>query len=116
GEVNGRRHVSQLDEIDQILERAVAPPALDVAHERRAADRGEHRSISAEAHVALGVAREQREFRRCGGKQPARQPAWYVHALALHVRTRFAPQTQRLGVAPELDADLREYGLGIGLD
>src|SRR5580700_10643017 len=38
GEMNGGRHVRELDEILQILERAIATAALDIVDERRAAD------------------------------------------------------------------------------
>src|SRR5215469_14509069 len=72
GKMNRRRHVSELDEVGQILECAVAAPALDVIYERRPAHRGKYRGIAAEAHVALGIAREQRELLGRGGEQSSR--------------------------------------------
>src|SRR5215469_8566271 len=115
-EMDGRRHVREFDEVGQILERTVAAPALDVAHERRTADRREHRGIAAEADVTLGIAGEQREFLGGRGEQGSRQAARYPHALALHVRTSAPPQLQRLRIAPELDPDLLEDRLRIRLD
>ena len=47
--MDGRCHVCELDEVVQVLERAVAPPAIQVRDEGRAADRREHRGIAAEA-------------------------------------------------------------------
>src|SRR6516162_5288354 len=92
GKMQRRCHVGELDEVDEVIESAVAPAALDVADEWRPADRREHRGVAAEAHVALGVAREQRELLRGGGEQLARQAARYVYALFVHVRTGIPPQ------------------------
>ena len=83
GEMDGRRHVRELDEILQVLERAVAAPAVDVVDERRPADRREHRRVAAEAHVARRIARMQREFPRRGLEQMTGEAARNVHALAL---------------------------------
>ena len=58
----------------------------------------------------------QRELPRRRLQQVTGQPARDVHALALHVGAGVAPQAQGLGVAAELDADLLEDRLGIGLD
>ncbi len=116
GEVDRRRHVGELDEVVQVLERAVAPAALEVGHERRAAHRGEDGCIAAEAHVARGVAGEELELLGRGREQPPRHAARDVDALAGHVRPGLFPQAQRLRVAPELDPHLLEDGLGIGLD
>src|SRR6476469_2200848 len=100
----------------QILKRAVTPAAVQVRHERRPADRGEHRGVAAKAHVALGVTGMDGEFARRGLEQGACQPARNAYPLALHVRTRPTPQAQGFWIAPELDANLLENGLGVGLD
>src|SRR5262249_60309406 len=77
GKMQRRGHVGELDEVDEVLESAIAPAALDVADEWRPADRREDRGVAAEAHIALGVAREQRELLGGSGEQLARQAARY---------------------------------------
>ena len=39
-----------------------------------------------------------------------------MHALALDVGAGVLPQRQRLGIVAEIDADLLEHRVGIGLD
>ena len=114
--MDGGRHVRELDEVLQVLERAVAAAAIEIVDERRPADRRENGRIAAEAHVALGVARMQRELARRRLEQMARESARDVHPLALDVGAGAPPQAQGFRVAPKLDADLLEDGLGVVLD
>ncbi len=116
GKVDRRRHVRELDEILQILERAVATPAIEVVDERRPANRREHGRVTPEAHVAHRIARIQREFPRRGLEQLPREAARDADALTRDVGAGPAPQTQGLRIAPKLDADLLEYRFGVGLD
>ena len=116
GEVDGRRGVRELDEVVQVLQRAVAAAAIEVGDERRAAHRREHRCVAAEADAALGVARVQNEFLRRRAEQRAGQAAGNAHALAAHVGAGVTPQAQRFGVATEFDADFLEDRLGVRLD
>ena len=117
GEMNRRRHVRELDEVVQILERAVAPATLQVrtrtADRRRARTRWHHRRS---ARCARDCGRYSVELARRGLEQAPRQAARNVDALARDVRAGLPPQAQRLRIAPELDADLLEDGLGVGLD
>ncbi len=70
-EVHRRRHVGELDEVHEIFEGSVTASAVEVADERRSAHRREDGGVTAETHVALGVAGEEREFRGRGRQQPA---------------------------------------------
>src|SRR5271165_7170240 len=115
-EMDGRRHVREFDESLQVLERAVTPSAIEIVDERRSANRRKHSCVAAESYVALGVARIQREFPRCGREQPASEAARNVNPLADDVGARAAPQTQGLRIAPKLDANFLEDRLGVGLD
>src|SRR5438874_997744 len=56
GMVDRRRHVGELHEVAEILDRGVAPPLVERADEGRAVDRGEHRGVAADRHVARRVA------------------------------------------------------------
>ena len=61
GMVDRRRHVGELHEIAEILDRAVAAALVEVAHEGRTVDRREHGGVAADLDRALGVARVLRE-------------------------------------------------------
>ncbi len=116
GKMDRRRDVGELDEVVQVRERAVAAAAVEVRHEGRPADRREDRRVPAEAHAARRVPRVQRELAWSRAQQLAGEAARNPDAFAVHVGPCLAPQPQRFRVAPELDADLFEDRLGIGLD
>ena len=59
-----RRHVGQLHEVAEVLDRAVAPPVVQVADERRAVVRGEDRVHPADLDVPLRVPRVLGELAR----------------------------------------------------
>ena len=81
----------QLHQLLEIVERAIAPPALQIAHEGRPINRSENLVASTDAHAAR------------------RGP----HAGLFHVRPGFAPDAQRLLILPELDADLLHQPIGM---
>ena len=90
-EVDGGRHVRELDEVDEVGERRVAPAAFEVGDEGRAADGREHRGVAAEAHGARGVACMDLEGRGRGREQRAAEAAREAHAFALHIGAGGAP-------------------------
>ena len=109
--------VGQLHEVAEVLDRAVAPAAVEVAHERRAVVRGEDRVHPADLDVALRVARVLGELARRGRLDDlAAHPAREADALAVDVGAGVAEQAERVGVAAELDADLLEDRVGVVLD
>ena len=117
GVVEVGRDVGQLHEVAEVLDRAVAPAAVEVADERRAVVRREDRVHPADLDVALGVARVLGELARRGGlddraAHPAREP----DALAVDVGAGLAQQSEGLGVAAEVEADLLEDRVGVLLD
>ena len=116
GKMDGGRHVRELDEILQILERPVAAAAIEIVDERRPAHRREYGRIAAEAHVARRVARMQRELARRRLQQMPRKAARDVHPLAVDIGAGPLPQAQGFRIAPEFDADLLENGLGVVFD
>ncbi len=105
-----------LDELFEVVERAVAPPALEIAHERRAVDRGEHLVVAADAHALRRVARMLGEFARRGLAQLARGAAVEAHARALDVGAGGFPDFERLRVVAEFEADLADDPVGLLLE
>ena len=115
--VQPRRRVRELHEVAEVLDRPVAAPAVEVAHERRPVRRGEDRALPAEDDVVRPVPRHLRELARSGrpderAAQPAREP----HALALHVRARLQEELERVWRVVELDPDLFEDPVGVLLE
>ena len=68
--VQERRHVRELDEVAKVLDRPVAAPVVEVAHERRAVGGREDGVRAADLDVVRRVARHLREARRA--RSPAR--------------------------------------------
>ncbi len=117
GVVEMRRHVGQLHEVAEVLDRAVPAAAVQVADERRAVVRGEHRVHAADLDVPLGVARVLGELaRRARLDDRAAHPAREADALALDVGAGLAEQPERVRVAAELETDLLEDRVGVVLD
>ena len=112
-----RRGVRELHEVAEVLDRAVAPAAVQVAHERRAVVRREDRVHPADLDVARLVARVLGELPRRGRLDdlPA-HAARETDALALDVGAGVAEQPKRVGVAAELETDLLEDRVGVVLD
>ena len=112
-----RRQVGQLHEVAEVLDRAVAPAVVQVAHERRAVVRGEDRRVAADPDVVRLVPGVLDELARRGCLDDlAAHPAREAHALALDVGSAVAQDAERLGVVAELDADLLEDRVGVVLD
>ncbi len=111
------RGVGQLHEIAEVLDRAVAPAAVEVAHEGRAVVGGEDCVPAADDHVARRVAGVLDVFAGRGGPdQQAAEAAGEMHPLALHVGAGVLPDLQGFRIVLEVEADLFQHGLGIVLD
>ena len=115
--VEVRRLVGQLHEVAEVLDRAVAPAAVEVAHERRAVVRREDRVRAADLDAVRLVAGELGELaRRARLDDPAAHAAREADALAVDVGAGLADQAQGVRVATELDPDLLEDRVGVVLD
>ncbi len=114
--VHRRRQIGEFHEILEILDRRVAPLAIEVAHEGRAVDRREHRCVAADLDAALRVARMLREYGRRGFQELAAKSLREVDALALDVGAGLLPQLQGFLVVAKLDADFLQHRVGIGFD
>ena len=101
--------------MSQVVHRAVAPLAVEAAHERRAVGGGEHHPVAADDEVPLGVAGMHRELGRRLGHEAHQEVGRDADAMALDVGTRLAPQGRRLVLA-EVDAVPFEQGEGRRVD
>jgi hypothetical protein len=90
---------------------------LQIAHERAAVAGHEHGVVAADLDAAVAVARVLGELARgVVLDQLAREPVRHAHALAVDLGPGIAPQLQRLRVVAEIDADLLEHRVRVGLD
>src|SRR5690606_24990125 len=101
-----RRHIGELHEIAEILQRRIAAVAVEVAHEGRAVDRREYRAVAADLNRFGRVARMLGELRGCGLQEFAAQALREMNPLALYLGPPLLPQGECLGIVAELDADL----------
>jgi hypothetical protein len=93
--VHGRRHIGELHEIAEILDRRITA-ARHRGRARRAGHRpAQTRWIAADLHVALGIARMLGELRRRRLHKFAAQPLGKVNALTLDVGAGVLPDLQR---------------------
>ncbi len=109
--------VGQLHEVAEVLDGRVAASVVEVVDERRAIGRHEDHVRIADLDAPGVVACALREEARRGrpddrAAHAAREP----DALAGHVGAGAAEDLGRLGEVDDLDADLREQGVGVGLD
>src|SRR6185312_11599649 len=107
----------ELHEVAEVLDARVAATLVEVAHERRAIRRCEHRAVAADDDVMGRIARVLGEFP--GGRalyDAATHAAGIAHTLALHVGTGLLPDLQRLRIVAEIDADLLQDGVGVVLE
>ena len=63
------RQIGQFHEVLEILDRRIAPFAVEIAHEGRPVDRRENGRLAADLHRALRIARVLGNDRRCGFQQ-----------------------------------------------
>ena len=112
-----RGEVGQLHEVAEVLDRAVAPAAVEVAHERRAVVGREDRVHPADLDVAFRVARVLGELAWRGRLDDlAAHAPREADPLALDIGTGVAEQAEGVGVAAELEADLLEDRVRVVLD
>ena len=101
GVVEVRRGVGQLHQVAEVLDRAVAPAAVEVADERRAVVRGEDRVHPADLDVPLRVAGELGELARGRGlDDPAAHPAREADPDAVDVGAGTAERAQSAPASP----------------
>ena len=110
------RHIAQLHEILEIVQRRIAPPAGLIAHKGRAVNRGQHQIAATNVHIARRVAGMLGKLRRGGCTKLARKPARNMHPLALDGRARRPPKLQRGRVFKEIHADFFQNGVGVPFD
>ena len=116
GMVDEGAEIRELDEVLEVLERAVAAPFVEVVDERRAVIGGEHHGVAADLDIALGVARVLHILRGRRGAEATRKAAGKTHPLALDVAAGVAKERERPGKVAELDADFLKQRLGVALD
>ena len=108
--------IGKLHEILEVGERAVAPAAVDVLHERRAVGRRKRHIVPAEVKRSLRIARVLHESARGGCENRPQESGRKANAFAIDVRAGVAPQPQRLVVAAEVHADILQDGVRRRLD
>ena len=114
--VDPLRHIGELYEFLEVLDRRIAATAFGIADKWRSVDRGQNQRVATDVDRSFrvpGMLGETR--RRCLAERP-RQPLGQTHTLAIDVGARVLPECQGLGVVDEVDADLFEHRLGIRLD
>ncbi len=117
GVVEPRRDVGELHEVAEVLDRPVAPSAVEVADEGRAVRGREDRVRAAEDDAALGVAGDLGELARRGRlHELAADAAREADALAVDVCAGVAEELDRVGGVAEVDPDLLEDRVGVLLD
>ena len=115
--VEGAARVGQLHEVAEVLDRGVAPALVEVVDERRAVGRHEDHVRVADLHAPRRVPGELGEDPgRRGLDQGAAHPAREADPLAVDVGAGAAEDLGRLGEVDDLDADLLEERVGVGLD
>ena len=109
--------VGQLHEVAEVLDRGVAAAVVEVVDERRAIGRHEDHVRVADLDAPGGVARDLGEEARRGRLDDrAAHAAREADALAGDVGAGAPEDLGRLREVDDLDADLFEEGVGVGLD
>ncbi len=116
GMVDIGAHVRELDEVLEVLERAVAAALVEVVDEGRAVVGREHHRVAADRDIALGIARVLNVSRRRGGAQTLRQATRKANAFALDVAAGVAKEFERPWEVAEFDPDFLEQRLRVALD
>ena len=107
-------HLRQLDEVDEIGQRAVAPLVSD-AHERRSLRGQEHHAVAADVDVVLGIARVHPELRGRLRHLLEHELRVELDEIAFDVLTRRPEELERPRLV-ELHADLGDEALPAALD
>ena len=110
-------HVREFDEIPEVLERAIAATAIDIAHERRPVRRRKHGCTAADRDRARGIARVLDELcRRRAFDDLSSQPYRDAHPLTFDIRPGFLPKTNGDLIATNFHADFLQNAIGVLLD
>ncbi len=117
GMMEPRDLVGELHEILEILDIGVAPPALEIAHERGAIGWREDDIIAANFDIPGGVAGMLGElsegaFPDDGAQHTGLKP----HPFAVHIGARLLPDFDHFRVIAKFDTDILEDRVGGGLD
>src|SRR5690606_1295273 len=115
GMVHGRSHISEPDEITEILDGGIAAAAFQVAHKGRTVNRGENRMRSADVDAALRIARMLGELPGSSAHQLAAQTTRKIDALAADIGARSSPEAQSFRIAAIFDPDFLHQLVCIGL-
>ena len=117
GMVEPGRQVGELDEVAEVLDRAVPSPIVEVTDERRSVRRREDGVPASEHDVVRRIARDLGELPGRGRlDQRTAEPAWETHALAVDVGAGSAVEVERVGRIVHLDPDLLEDRVGVRLE
>ena len=111
-----RQHVGQPDQTLEVRNRPVAPPAPEVAHERRAVYRGKDLVATADPDGPHGIAGDLFEFRWRRAAERAHQITRRSDASASDVRAGDPPGLQRLVVAAKFEPDFLDQPVGLRLE
>ena len=117
GNMQAGQHLGDLQEIEIVLGRRVAPSLVEIMHEGRAAAGREDDAGSADMDGVGGVAGMLDEIAGRGRlDEGAGEAALEADPLARHIGAGVAQQFQRLGIAAELHADFLQDRIGIAFD
>ena len=91
-------------------------PAGEIANKRRSVGRCQHDVVATDLHRLRRVARQLGELLRRSCAQRLHVPGVEVNRDAVNRGPRILEQLQRLGVVANLDADVGQDPIGVGLD
>ena len=117
GMVQPRQRLMQLHQIGEIPIGRIAPPTVQIMHERWAPGRTKHARLTAQLNRIVGVSRKLRELR--GGRGCDRGPTEArrkPHSGSINVATRVRKYLQDFGIVLKLHPDVCKDRVGILLD
>ncbi len=123
GMMQARRHVDELGEVAEILDRRIAAAFIEIADEGWAIDGCEDGAVAADHHIVGGVPGILRVFARRRLDELPHQPPGKAHAVALGIGCRrlgigtgVLPHADGFLVLVEVDAGFLKHGFGVVLD
>ncbi|MCY1231602.1 hypothetical protein D9M72_440570 [compost metagenome] len=116
GMVQPWARLRQLDQIAEVLDRAVAPALVEIHDEGRPIGRGEDDVVAADLDIAGGIAGVLCELPWCRGDDFLEHAGLEGYAHAIDLGAGPLPMVERLGVVAELDADLGKDTIGDRFD
>ena len=116
GMVQPEGGVAETHEVAEILQSGVAPPSIQVGHQRGAVTRHEDHVIPAKDDVMRRITPAHRKRRRRRAAELARKARIEAYPCAAHRSAGAAKQRQRGLISPELDADFLQDPVGLVFD